>query len=52
MELLVLSGDAVRSVLSYPLCADAMRSGAGGQGARRGVPAAAHHAQAGRTRPG
>ncbi len=27
MDLLVLSGDAVRSVLSYPLCADAMRSG-------------------------
>jgi ornithine cyclodeaminase/alanine dehydrogenase-like protein (mu-crystallin family) len=27
MKLLVLSGDAVRSVLSYPRCADAMRSG-------------------------
>lgn len=27
MELLVLSGEAVRSVLSYPRCADAMRSG-------------------------
>lgn len=27
MQLLVLSGDAVRSVLSYPRCADAMRSG-------------------------